>query len=63
WTFSALALPAKATSAWKEACHHLGLLGKRFRERLQGLDHFLDQIEETIENLALSQGIDTNEIF
>ncbi len=63
WTASVQVFPAKETATWKEACSHLGLLGESFQERLQGLDYFLDQIEETLEHLATSQGIDPNEIF
>jgi len=57
WTLSAAALPPTHQSKWQAACETLGLTGKVFIERVEGLDRFLDTIEELLENLAASQGL------
>ena len=57
WTLSAAALPPTHQSRWQVACETLGLAGDLFRERVEGLDHFLDTIEELLENMASSQGL------
>jgi hypothetical protein len=57
WTLSAAALPPTDQSNWLAACGTLGLMGEVFNERLEGLDHFLDAIEELLENMAAGQGL------
>jgi hypothetical protein len=57
WTLSAAALPSADQSSWQAACETFGLTGEPFNERLEGLDHFLDSIEEILENMAASQGL------
>jgi hypothetical protein len=57
WTLSAAILPATERSSWKAACETLGLLGEPFNERLEGLDRFMDTVEELLENMAASQGV------
>jgi hypothetical protein len=57
WTLSAAALPPTHQSKWQAACETLGLTGEVFNERLEGLDRFLDTIEELLENMAVSQGL------
>jgi hypothetical protein len=57
WTLSAEALSPSNQINWSTACETLGLTGNLFNERLQGLDHFLDVVEETLEKMAASQGL------
>jgi len=57
WTLSAAVLPPTHQSKWQAACETLGLTGEAFNERLEGLDRFLDTIEELLENMAASQGL------
>ncbi len=57
WTLSTAVLPPTHQSKWKAACETLGLAGEPFNERLEGLDRFLDTIEEMLENWAASQGL------
>jgi len=57
WTLAALVLTPRNQSNWKAACETLGLTGEVFKERLEGLDHFLDTVEELLENLATANGL------
>ncbi len=57
WTLAAAALPPTHRSKWQTACETLGLAGDAFNERLEGLDRFLDTVEELLENMASSQGL------
>ena len=44
-------LPDHAVDAWRSACTQLGLR-PRLRKRVQGLDHFLDEVEALLDELA-----------
>jgi len=59
WTDSVYHLPADAPqqAAWQRAGEHLGLLDGMLLERLEALDAYLDQIEETLETWAKAAGI------
>ena len=57
WTLSAAVLSPAHQARWKAACETLGLAGKEFNERMEGLDRFLDTVEETLETMAARQGI------
>jgi len=57
WTLAAAVLPPTHQSKWHAACETLGLSGEAFNERLEGLDRFLDTIEELLEKIAVSQGL------
>jgi hypothetical protein len=57
WTLSAAVISPAHQAKWNAACESLGLTGEAFKERLDGLDHFLDTVEETLENTAARQGI------
>jgi hypothetical protein len=57
WTLAAVVLPPRSQSKWKAACERLGLTGLAFTERLEGLDHFLDSVEELMENWATINGL------
>jgi hypothetical protein len=57
WTLSAAVLPPTHLSKWQAAGETLGLTGEAFNERMEGLDNFLDTVEELLENMATSQGL------
>jgi len=57
WTLAAAALPPSQQQAWKDAAQALGLLETGFSERLDGLDLYLDDIDELLETLAKQDGI------
>jgi hypothetical protein len=57
WTLAAAVLPPTHQSKWLASCEKLGLVGEEFIERLDGLDHFLDTIEELLENWAARHGV------
>jgi len=57
WTLSAAALPPAQQVSWQAACETFGLTGEHFKERLEGLDQFLDSVEEVLEKTAASQGL------
>jgi hypothetical protein len=58
WSLAAsLADPGSpAIEGWWQVCEHLGFMGASFEERLEALDAFLDTVEETLEQWAVSQG-------
>ena len=58
WTLAVSVLPAEQSAAWKDACDYLGLTGGGFYDRIQGLDLFLDDIEEILEDMATSNGLE-----
>jgi hypothetical protein len=57
WTLSAAVLPPTQQMKWQAACEILGLAGEVFNARLEGLDHFLDSLEELLENTAARHGL------
>jgi hypothetical protein len=59
WTRAAVALPESELGAWQTTCDTLGLTGKRFSERVEGLDHFLDELDILLEEYAQANGLDT----
>jgi hypothetical protein len=58
WTHAICALPADAPQrlAWQKAGEQLHLLGEAFSERIQGLDAFLDRVEEALDTWAREKG-------
>jgi hypothetical protein len=58
WTLAVCSLSEEhpAVPAWREACHHLGLMGEAFAERLKALDAYLDLVEDTLEDWGRQQG-------
>jgi hypothetical protein len=56
WTRAAVAVPPTHQSKWLAACETLGLTGAAFTERVEGLDLFLDSVEEVLENTAARDG-------
>jgi hypothetical protein len=57
WTLAAAVLPPTHRLGWQSACETLELTGKAFSRRLDGLDHFLDAVEDVLDQYAASQGI------
>jgi hypothetical protein len=57
WTLSTVVLPLPKQTAWAAFCETLGLSGDLLEERIEGLDHFLDTIDELLDALADSQGL------
>jgi hypothetical protein len=58
WTHAMCALPADTPhrSAWQKAGGQLGLLGEAFTEKLEGLDAYLDMVEELLDTWARENG-------
>jgi hypothetical protein len=58
WTLAVEAMPEgiQATQSWRKACQQLGLLGNALVERLAGLNIYLGQIEQIIDEWAHDQG-------
>ena len=43
-------------AAWQKAGEQLGLIGKPFTEKVQGLDAYLDMVEEVLDTWARENG-------
>lgn len=48
WNEMALTMPSQV-DGWRLACEMMGLIGAGFEERLDGLDAYLDRVEELLE--------------
>jgi hypothetical protein len=59
WTLIIGALPEDShhRDAWQEAGETLGVLGDGFKNKIEGLDAYLDMVEESIEAWAQSNGV------
>lgn len=57
WTRAAAVLPPTRQAKWLAACELLGLSGPGFPGRVEGLDAFLDRVDELVETTATSQGV------
>ena len=60
WTLAAEVLPDHALDAWRAACGDLGLTAVGIEERVNGLDHFLDEVEALLDELAARYGLDVS---
>jgi hypothetical protein len=60
WTHAAVALPEVETSSWQSACNKLGLAGENFAERVEGLDHYLDELDILLDEIAEANGLETS---
>jgi hypothetical protein len=58
WTLSTEVLGGDHVKFWQSAAAELGLLGDGFTERVEGLDHLLDEIEIMFEEIATANGLD-----
>ena len=45
-------LSIEQVNTWNSACKYIGLTGAEFETRLQGLDHFLDNVEELLDKAS-----------
>ena len=50
WSLAVASLPDLWLEHWRMASQMLGLAGAELDEKMDGLDHFLDGIEEALEN-------------
>ena len=59
WTLMAKSAPENSTiqDSWHDVFETAGLLGEGFGEKIEALDAFLDQTEESVDNWARRQGI------
>ena len=57
WSLCATVLPVEYQTKWSSACETLGFSEASFGGRLEGLDHFLDTVDELLEKIAVSQGV------
>jgi hypothetical protein len=62
WTLTAESLPKNQITAWESACQLLEIGGEHFERRLAGLDQYLDNIEEMLEEKVRAQGFEMTEI-
>ena len=60
WTNAAVVLPEEESQAWQAACDILGLSGERFVERVEGLDHYLDELDILLDEIAEANGLETS---
>lgn len=60
WTLASQALSPQPSAAWEAACRQLGLLGDGFEQRISDLDHFLDQVEVRLDEVAVASGIENS---
>lgn len=60
WTLAAEVLPDDALEAWRATCGELGLGWAGFDQRVSGLDHFLDEVEALLDELAAQHGLETS---
>ena len=58
WTSAAEVLEGDHLNFWQKAMGELGLLGAGFAEHVEGLDHFLDDIEVILDGIARDNGLD-----
>jgi len=60
WTLAADVLPENALGAWRSATGQLGLSAIGIEEHVSGLDHFLDEVEALLDELAVQNGLETS---
>jgi hypothetical protein len=57
WTLAVAVLPAAWNKSWKSACETLGIDEPSLGQRMDGLDRYLDTIEELLEQRQAGQGL------
>ena len=60
WTHAAVALPASEINVWQATCVSLGFAGESFAERVEGLDHYLDELDILLDEIAEANGLETS---
>lgn len=58
WTRAIVALPEEEVGAWEAARATLGLSGAGFVERVERLDHYLDEIDILLEEFGKANGLE-----
>ncbi len=60
WTLALNALPPESghLQNWQSVCMSLGLSGQAFGERLEGLDQYLDSLDEMLEGMTAQYGLE-----
>ncbi len=60
WTLAVEVLPENELETWRAACGELGLGWVGLDQRVSGLDHFLDEVEALLDELAEQHGLETS---
>jgi hypothetical protein len=60
WTLAVEVLPDISGNPWRAACGQLGLTAAGFEERVDALDHFLDEVEALLDDLSAQNGLETS---
>ncbi len=60
WTFAALTLLPEQRHHWQAVTSHLGLSGQAFHDKVALLDHFLDEVEVLLDEIALVNGLESS---
>ena len=63
WSLAAEALPENALDPWRSVCDQLGLTAFGIEEHVDGLDHFLDEVEALLDELSAQHGLETSTIL
>lgn len=58
WTLAAEVLGGDHFKFWENAAKDLGLLGSDFQEKVEGLDHYIDDIEILLNEIASANGLE-----
>jgi hypothetical protein len=61
WTLAAEVLEKDNLNFWQNAAGQLGLLDTGFTEHVEALDHFIDQIEVALDEIASANGLDAEQ--
>jgi hypothetical protein len=60
WTMAVEVLEGDHLKFWQNAAGELGLLGMGFGEHVEALDHFIDEVEIVLDEIANQNGLDTS---
>jgi len=60
WTHAVAVLPDLASNPWRAVCGQLGLTAVGIEDRIEGLDHFLDEVDALLEELSAQYGLETS---
>jgi len=60
WTLAVDVLPDMAGNPWRAACSELGLTAVGIEERVDALDHFLDEVEALLDDLSAQYGLESS---
>jgi hypothetical protein len=60
WTLAVEVLNGDHLKFWQNSAGELGLLGDGFAGRVNGLDHFIDDVEVILDEIARENGLETS---